>query len=390
MVTRTYDHDLDGTVNLLGNGDRYVFTRDAYVYADNSWAIYEDTPRKNNQVVIDGILEGADNAGGVLAKGANFELDIGVRGIVSGGTGAQLSGANADIDNSGYIFTTTYGIYSTGNNARIHNNGLIDSVTGIYADGDRISIVNDAGAMIRTSGTGIQLQAGAGDETRTVNHGHILSTYSAGGYRVGASDDTLINDGRITGSIDMGDGDDTLDNRGGIITGTLQGGAGNDVFITDDDSYFHGGDNIDTVKSSADYVLEYSTERLYLLGGGNLDGTGNEYANRLVGNSGNNVLAGLYGNDHLDGRGGNDTLRGGKDKDTFIFATGYDHDRIIDFNAAQDHIDVSGWKATGSFSDLKNNHAVNHGQDVWIVSGSDRLVIEGLHVNDLKASYFEL
>jgi hypothetical protein len=170
MVTRTYDHDLDETVNLLGNGDRYVFTRDAYVYADNSWAIYEDTPRKNNRVVIDGILEGADNAGGVLSNGANFELDIGVRGIVSGGTGVQLTGANADIDNSGYIFTMAYGIYSTGNNARIHNSGLIDSVTGIYADGDKISIVNDAGAMIRTSGTGIQLEAGAGEETRTVNH----------------------------------------------------------------------------------------------------------------------------------------------------------------------------------------------------------------------------
>jgi Ca2+-binding RTX toxin-like protein len=188
----------------------------------------------------------------------------------------------------------------------------------------------------------------------------------------------------------MGDGDDTLDNRGGIVTGTLQGGGGDDTFITDDESYFHGGDDVDTVESSADYTLEYSCERLYLLGSANLDGTGNEYANRVVGNSGNNTLAGLYGSDHLDGRAGDDILRGGKGRDVFIFTTGYDHDRITDFSGAVDHIDISGWKAIGSFSDLKNNHAENHGQDVWIVSGSDRLVIEGLHINDLKASYFDL
>jgi Ca2+-binding RTX toxin-like protein len=43
------------------------------------------------------------------------------------------------------------------------------------------------------------------------------------------------------------------------------------------------------------------------------------------------TLRGGNGNDALTGNGGNDILTGGKNIDTFIFGTGFGHDRITDF-----------------------------------------------------------
>ena len=45
-----------------------------------------------------------------------------------------------------------------------------------------------------------------------------------------------------------------------------------------------------------------------LQGSGDLDGTGNDIANSLFGNSGNNTLDGGFGADMLTGNGGNDTF----------------------------------------------------------------------------------
>ena len=48
----------------------------------------------------------------------------------------------------------------------------------------------------------------------------------------------------------------------------------------------------------------------------NLNGQGNDVANRLQGNAGDNTLYGLLGNDSLDGGGGNDSLYGGEGNDS--------------------------------------------------------------------------
>jgi Ca2+-binding RTX toxin-like protein len=104
-------------------------------------------------------------------------------------------------------------------------------------------------------------------------------------------------------------GDDVLD--GGTAADTMIGGADNDTYVVDD-----GEDNIiesanqgyDTVKSSLSYTLGNNLEKLILLGGGDLDGTGNGLDNTLIGNAGNNILDGDVGADTMKGGAGNDTF----------------------------------------------------------------------------------
>ena len=90
----------------------------------------------------------------------------------------------------------------------------------------------------------------------------------------------------------------------------------------------------DTVYSNKDYSLQAGEANLVLLGesqfgrlgGGiteesNLNGSGNDGANRLLGNGQANQLNGGGGDDQLDGNLGNDTLTGGPGADSFIFAS---------------------------------------------------------------------
>ncbi|RIJ10348.1 calcium-binding protein, partial [Pseudomonas sp. 91RF] len=93
---------------------------------------------------------------------------------------------------------------------------------------------------------------------------------------------------------------------------TMIGGAGNDTYYVD-----NVGDvvvetstlasEIDTVNSSIDYTLGANVENLNLIGGANLNATGNELGNRITGNSGNNIIDGGAGADYMAGGTGNDT-----------------------------------------------------------------------------------
>ncbi|MFC5919801.1 calcium-binding protein [Neisseria weixii] len=140
-------------------------------------------------------------------------------------------------------------------------------------------------------------------------------------------------------------GDDYL--QGGKGADKMYGGKGNDVYYVDDkcDKVVEESDSgDDTVRSWIDYTLPENVENLYLMGSGDLDGTGNELNNTVNGNSGDNSLYGLGGddclvgkdgNDRLDGGAGNDVLIGGKGNDTYFFDKGYGYD-IIEDNGGKD------------------------------------------------------
>lgn len=149
------------------------------------------------------------------------------------------------------------------------------------------------------------------------------------------------------------DGDDELFGRGG--GDTLVGGKGNDNYIisspTDiiDES---DGSGYDTVRVSSTFSLvangttvKGEFEKLVLTGTGNINGTGNDIANVILGNTGSNVLSGGGGDDRLYGGAGNDTLIGGAGNDALFGGTGADRfvfstapgannaDNIFDFSA---------------------------------------------------------
>jgi Ca2+-binding RTX toxin-like protein len=111
---------------------------------------------------------------------------------------------------------------------------------------------------------------------------------------------------KITGNV----GANEID--GGAGADTMAGGDGNDAYFVDNKGDVvteAAGAGIDSVDSSVSFVLGANVENLQLdaIFGGDINGTGNGFANNIVGNFGNNVLNGLAGDDTMTGLGGNDT-----------------------------------------------------------------------------------
>ncbi len=123
-------------------------------------------------------------------------------------------------------------------------------------------------------------------------------------------------------------GNDTLVGRGGAdkLNGgggkdLMMGGGGNDRYTVDnagDNVSEAGGNGVDTVISSVNFLLGTGLDNLTLAGGGNLDGTGNAGKNTLTGNAGKNTLNGGANNDKLSGGTGNDTLSGDAGNDRLV------------------------------------------------------------------------
>ncbi|MEA3011575.1 MAG: hypothetical protein QOD42_120 [Sphingomonadales bacterium] len=129
-----------------------------------------------------------------------------------------------------------------------------------------------------------------------------------------SGDDTLIGT-PDDDTIDAGAGNDTLIGEGG--TDTLIGGTGNDnyrVETMDDIIVEAVGEGIDAAYAVTGYVLRAGAEVETLSAidpnsAGDMDLTGNEFANTLIGTAGSNTLIGGGGADVLAGGGGRDYYR---------------------------------------------------------------------------------
>ncbi|MDB5433588.1 MAG: Ca2+-binding protein toxin [Caulobacter sp.] len=164
-----------------------------------------------------------------------------------------------------------------------------------------------------------------------------------------------------------GEGIDMLNGDAGADI--LEGGNGDDTYVVDDagDQVIEqAGQGSDSVKAYISYTLTDNVERLDLMGGDNLNATGNGGDNTLKGNTGDNVLSGLDGKDSMSGGDGADTLIGGAGHDWYQGGAGADtfvldgigstetagavstkslnsvsSDAITDFISGQDHIQVN-------------------------------------------------
>src|SRR5262249_16607053 len=104
------------------------------------------------------------------------------------------------------------------------------------------------------------------------------------------------------------------------------------VDVTTDQVIEDAKQGLDLVKSSADYTLGANVENLTLIGNGDIDGTGNELPNRIIGNTGANKLSGLGGNDTLTGGVGNDVMTGGNGDDDYVVDS--KGDKVMEGNGA--------------------------------------------------------
>ncbi len=217
----------------------------------------------------------------------------------------------------------------------LHGDGGNDVVNG--GDGDDYAY-GDAGNDTVIGGAGTdRLYGGDGNDSLDGSDGSDRMYGDAG-------NDVLVG-GASTNILDGGTGIDTM-----------TGGGGNDSYFVDHASdvifEFLGG-GTDLVYSTASYVLSDNVENLSLTGTDAIDATGNALVNRLTGNDGNNALYGYDANDRLDGGLGNDDLVGGKGRDILTGGAGADdfvfaefgsanYDTVMDFNAVDDTITLSG------------------------------------------------
>jgi Ca2+-binding RTX toxin-like protein len=133
----------------------------------------------------------------------------------------------------------------------------------------------------------------------------------------GDGNDRLVGAKQVATALHGGRGNDTLlggaandDLDGGLGADVMAGGAGNDTFAVDEDGdviYESADEGIDTVKSSVSYVLAANLEELLLCGNADINGSGNELDNFLLGNNANNRLDGGRGSDTLIGGAGSDS-----------------------------------------------------------------------------------
>lgn len=146
-----------------------------------------------------------------------------------------------------------------------------------------------------------------------------------------------------------------LDGGGGADT--MTGLGGNDTYVIDDESdeiseIAPGSSGDDLVRSWITYALGANFERLELLGGVNIDGTGNGLNNTITGNSGSNTLDGGDGNDSLDGGESADVLIGGAGNDTFVL--GNDTTDTVDDVSGTDTITSAISRSLTGFSTIEN------------------------------------
>ena len=189
--------------------------------------------------------------------------------------------------------------------AQVFNDGEITGMRSAIVSQVRDTTVFNTGLI---SG----VTAGVDGATRVENLGTIR-----GATAVSMSDghDTLINSGSLVGNVVLGLGDDVFDTIGGLVTGTVAGGGGNDVYRTDTALLQVveglGAGDFDRVESTVDFDLTAAAnvENLTLLGIAQR-GYGNALANTLIGNGVNNLLLGRDGGDTLTGEAGDDRMRG--------------------------------------------------------------------------------
>ena len=260
------------------------------------------------------------------------------------------------VGQNGAIQTNGVGINSdVADFTKIVNHGSITGVTGaIFASADGFAVLGvnhdivNTGSLSSTNGRTVYLEHNLTGFTEFVNSGVIASTNtaivigSASGitifrntgtvlagqnvlgtvdyaYKGGDGVDHIINQGMMSGAIDLGGENDTYlaigagsvagDVRGGAGSDTLRGSSSDDVFVGDsgNDVLFGRGGN-DTIYGGADHDWISGED-------------GHDY---LLGEAGLDLVTGGFGNDTLDGGNDNDRLFGGADDDYLLGGFGQD------------------------------------------------------------------
>jgi Ca2+-binding RTX toxin-like protein len=246
-----------------------------------------------------------------------FAGDTGIEQVVIGtgaGAAAVTSGTLALNIDAGDVANALTIIGNNGNNTltgtafddTLDGNGGADTLIG--GDGNDTYIVDNVGdTVIETEADssigGIDLVQSSVSWTLGDHVENLTLTGTKAINGTGNSLGNVIIGNAAANILDGGAGADTMD-----------GGKGNDIYVVDDagDTVIESftaakGGGVDLVHASVSFTLGANVDHLTLIGTADIDGTGNELRNTIIGNSGNNILTGGGGVDTLIGGDGNDT-----------------------------------------------------------------------------------
>jgi len=295
-----------------------------------------------------------------VAKGAAIENAIGGSGadtIIGNGSANRLQG-NAGSDTLTGAGGADVFVFTKGGGADIVTDFTVgsDKLDGT-AFGAYISIAQSGSdTLITFASTDTVRLTGVSASTITSNSFIGVSVPPAGPVTVNGTSgaDTLVG-GSGNDFLYGFAGGDKLDGKGGADE--MHGGAGADYYYVDnagDKVIELAGEGNDTVLSTVTIGLSAAVENLTLTGTAAINGSGSSTANVIAGNDAGNQLSGYSGADQLFGKGGSDTLiggaaadqlTGGAGRDVFLYSAMSDStvaapDRILDFDAASDTIDL--------------------------------------------------
>ena len=145
---------------------------------------------------------------------------------------------------------------------------------------------------------------------------------------------------------------------------TLQGTAGDDIFLVDDtgdritETADAGFDRVETTLEG--YTLAGHIEQLIRRGAADFIGNGNALANSLIGGAGNDTLGGLDGNDDIAGNSGDDWLVGSNGEDLLQGQSGAD-------------MLLGGWQSDALFGGTGADRLIGYPEGLRSRGANDRL-----------------
>ncbi len=332
-----------------------------YVNADDAWVLNDGAINANVGVYFENTHGNSafGNTGtitadrGFVVQNGDADITLGTKSFIDAkSVGIDLSESSASpngIANDGLIKSADIAIKGGSASDRIENTGTIEGKI-ILGDGDdmfdnRGGTIDDAvdggaGNDFYVFGeTKFAIIDSGGNDTIGTGHSYTLAAdnmienlYLVGSDDINGTGNAFIN--IVTGNV----GNNVLYGGNDSVVDTLIGYKGNDTYVLGSghdvvqevgkSDVVSSDSGVDTITSTISRSLAEFTfvENLKLLGTSNINGTGDNTANVITGNSGNNILDGGVDIeiDTLNGGAGNDTYALGSGSDKVTDATGID------------------------------------------------------------------
>src|SRR5262245_24781204 len=427
---------------------------------DNKLMVYDTTPQGLLNILNWGAGLSANNGGFPQIGGVKYSFDPDLPGNSGATPGSRIRDV-ALIDDDGNVIAVVVddGVVVAGAPALIQAVTLNFTANGgdgypVKANGDNFRYLLKDGTLSAPVSEALDFTAAAnvpanalGEQKAFGDYMHAVHSTPATAYdqadtpqtldtriqNLNVRDDTVFSSPAIAGT-SGGDvltgtvGNDTIDGLAGndflfgnALNDVLMGGAGADFMVggAGDDTYFvddndgvleNVNEGNDTVSSNIHLVLQTNVENLVLQGSADLQGYGNNLANRLDGNTGNNLLNGGVGADVMVGHAGSDVYFVDDIGDQVIESAGEGNDAVfstvdftlsanVEFLVLQGSADLQGHGndlANALYGNTGNNlldggtgfdfMVGGAGDDTYTFDGSDAVIENASEGNDTVLS----